>query len=325
MIKVFCLLFFCFLITGQNLQAQFIPANNGIIYKIISSGTGKNAKQGDFLELHTRQVYQGVDGDTILYDSWLATPVIAEFDSAIVPAPYYDIFSGLAKGDSVVIKQLTDSIMVQNSSLPTFIKKGDTIKVFYKLVNIHTSRQSANEAQQANLKNANQRDSVMLAAQHVKDDAIIQAYLNEKNIKTIRAPLGTYVQIIEQGTGPFAAPGKKIKVFYTGKTIPDEKAFDSNTDSTFGHTEVLTFSISKPGQSNSVIKGWEDGFSLLQKGAVAKLFIPSVLAYGKSARGELIRANQCMYFDIRVVDVFTEIPPKKKKTVKLPQKRIKKK
>jgi FKBP-type peptidyl-prolyl cis-trans isomerase len=52
-----------------------------------------------------------------------------------------------------------------------------------------------------------------------------------------------------------------------------------------------------------VIQGWDEGLQLLKKGSVAKLLIPSPLAYGPSQRSEVIQANSILVFDVEVTDV----------------------
>ena len=54
----------------------------------------------------------------------------------------------------------------------------------------------------------------------------------------------------------------------------------------------------------TVIKGWNDGLTLLRKGSKAKFYIPSSLAYGAQAQGP-IGANEILVFDIEVADVLT--------------------
>lgn len=84
------------------------------------------------------------------------------------------------------------------------------------------------------------------------------------------------------------------------------KAFDSNTDPQFGHSEPYpVFMGAEPGSRGSVIKGWTDGLSLLKKGGKAKLYIPSTLAYGSRGNGTEIKANANLVFDVEVVDMMT--------------------
>lgn len=52
-----------------------------------------------------------------------------------------------------------------------------------------------------------------------------------------------------------------------------------------------------------VIQGWDEGLLLLKKHEKAQFFIPSALAYGPDAIGNLIPANSILLFEVEVVDV----------------------
>jgi len=59
-----------------------------------------------------------------------------------------------------------------------------------------------------------------------------------------------------------------------------------------------------------VIKGWTDGLTLLNKGAKAKFYIPSVLGYGKQKVGEMIPESAILMFDIEVANILTKAQAK---------------
>ena len=83
------------------------------------------------------------------------------------------------------------------------------------------------------------------------------------------------------------------------------RIFDSNVDTTGGRpSQPLLVSMSNdPSLGITVIKGWNDGLSLLNKGAKARFYIPSPLGYGSQAQGPDIKANEILIFDITVADV----------------------
>jgi FKBP-type peptidyl-prolyl cis-trans isomerase FklB len=55
----------------------------------------------------------------------------------------------------------------------------------------------------------------------------------------------------------------------------------------------------------SVIKGWVEGLRILQKGAKARLYIPSTLAYGEQGAGADIQPNSNLLFDVEILDILT--------------------
>ena len=55
-------------------------------------------------------------------------------------------------------------------------------------------------------------------------------------------------------------------------------------------------------------KGFTDGIRLLRKGSVAKIYIPSSLAYGSTGNPPAIGPNEHLIFDIKVEDVQEKAP-----------------
>jgi hypothetical protein len=68
-------------------------------------------------------------------------------------------------------------------------------------------------------------------------------------------------------------------------------------------TPLLVALVQDPSRGLTVIKGWNDGLTLLNKGAKARFYIPSTLAYGAQAQGPDLGANEILVFDIDVADV----------------------
>lgn len=96
------------------------------------------------------------------------------------------------------------------------------------------------------------------------------------------------------GVGENATAGKTVSVHYKG-TLTDGKQFDSSYD----RNQPIEFPL---GQGR-VIKGWDEGIALLNKGAKAKLIIPYWLAYGESGRQPMIPAKATLIFDTELVDI----------------------
>lgn len=123
-----------------------------------------------------------------------------------------------------------------------------------------------------------------------------------KEIKTgveYTTPSGLKYKIIEKGTGKKAESGATVTVHYTG-TLTDGKKFDSSKD----RNQPYTFKLG----SGRVIKGWDEGISLLQVGDKALLTIPAELGYGANAYGP-IPANSTLIFEVELLDVKEPIKP----------------
>jgi len=295
----------------------FKKAEGGLQYKIISNEKGKLLKNGNFFEIQFDQVYSGAGKDSVLFDSKTVSNQIVSLDSNTIPPVYYKIFSESRNGDSIVVKQSTDSIM-KGGNTPPFIKKGAFIVAHYKIVNVFETKELADAAYQKQMELSKTRDSIKAIDQIKVDDKIITEFLDKNKIKAVKAPQGTYVEIIAPGAGDVVDTSKVLKVNYTGRILGTNKVFDSNTDSAFGHMEVLPVNMGAiPGTPGSVIKGWTDGLSLLKKGGKAKLYIPSSLAYGPRGAGGQILPIANLMFDVEVVDVISAAQAKKEEEKKI--------
>ena len=97
-----------------------------------------------------------------------------------------------------------------------------------------------------------------------------------------------------EGEGDKVQPEDKVLVNYKG-TLIDGTEFDANDSTEF--------------VANQVIKGWTEGLGLLGKGGKATLYIPSELAYGKSApRGSVIEPNSTLLFEVEVLEIIKPEP-----------------
>ena len=306
-------------IVATSCNKPFQKVENGMQYKIISSGKGETLKQGNFLEINFKQIYQGAK-DSVLFDSWDKSAQIVMLDSAGIPPVYFKIFTEARKGDSVIIKQLTDSIMKMGGT-PPFMKKGQYIVTHYKIMNVYTSKAQADSATQAQMAIARERQEKRSAEQAIKDDKAIQDYLKANKVTATKTGGGTYVEIVQAGNGVALDSAAIVKVNYTGRTLDGGKVFDSNTDPQFNHVEPFRVNLgATPGMPGSVIKGWVDGLRILQKGSKARLYIPSTAAYGEQGAGADIKANSNLVFDVEILDVLT--PEQAKAEEEAEQKRM---
>lgn len=279
----------------------------GLEYKIISTGSGNKIKLGEFMQIQLGQYYNNGKTDSLMNDTRNTSGPLTELlDTVSTPPAYYKIISQLKKGDSLVIRTLTDSAFAKYpEQMPAFFKKGHYLITTVKLLNIFSSREAADSARLAETELKKKRDSISSIATLAKDDKTLNDYFAKNKITVQKAPLGTYVEIIQPGTGPLIDTSVVVKTNYTGRTM-DGKMFDSNTDPSKNHVEPFNVNMTNDySLGGGVIKGWTDGMKLLNKGAKAKFYIPSTLAYGAQQAGPDIAPNSILVFDIEVLDVLS--------------------
>ena len=111
-------------------------------------------------------------------------------------------------------------------------------------------------------------------------------------------PTELKVTVLEEGSGPESEPGDTVIVDYVGVRSRDGVEFDNSYDRFEPFTVVL-------GQDR-VIAGWDEGLVGAQAGSRIQLDIPSDLAYGEQAQGDIIGENEVLTF---VIDVRAVVPP----------------
>ncbi len=136
--------------------------------------------------------------------------------------------------------------------------------------------------------------------------AFIENYLRVKKIKTERTPSGAFVEIIRPGISNLIDSGNYISVKYRGQTFSGT-IFDTNMDTTFGHAEPINFVIG----SGEMVRGFEESFLLLNKGAIARFYIPSLLAYGSQPGPDKIKPYDNIIFYVEILDVSEKAPVQK--------------
>lgn len=299
----------------------FKKATDGTEYKIIS-GKGKIVEAGNIMELNAVIKYQ----DSTMYNSFEdGMPQFQPYDTVNFPPLFKEIFKKVHVGDSVIIKISTDSLIAKGQNAP-FMKKGHYIIQSYTITNAYATQAEAEKAREAAQPIAMEKARKKSDEQYKKDDKTLTDYFAKNNIKVTKGKEGTYVEMIQPGAGPLIDSNIVVAVYYTGKNMKGER-FDGNQDSTNINKEPLLVNLTEdPSLGINVIPGWKDGLRLLNKGAKAKLYIPSTLGYGPQAQSEALGANEILVFDIEVADIISreqakiEADNKSKKMLEMRQK-----
>ncbi|MBX0292448.1 FKBP-type peptidyl-prolyl cis-trans isomerase [Hymenobacter sp. HSC-4F20] len=127
-----------------------------------------------------------------------------------------------------------------------------------------------------------------------RDEEAIKAYIAENKLTGFqRDSTGVYIIITQPGTGATAVKKQKVTTKYVGTTL-DGTVFDKSNPAAIGFQFVLGV--------GDVIKGWDRGFTYLNKGSKAILLIPSGQAYAEQVAGS-IPPNSILRFDVEVVDI----------------------
>ncbi|MDQ3290082.1 MAG: FKBP-type peptidyl-prolyl cis-trans isomerase [Bacteroidota bacterium] len=229
--------------------------------------------------------------DTLLFDTRKnGFPVQIPIMKPTFKGGLEDAFSLVRPGDSAVFRISADSLFARtfNQPLPPFIKKGSML-TFQVLAQKVQSQQEAMMDQQKMMME-------FMEKQNKKDEQIIQEYVKKEGLKAQKTASGLYYIINQPGNGAPAKAGQTVSVKYKG-TLLNGKVFDTSDNPQLGG-KPFQFTL---GQSQ-VIRGWDEGIALLNKGAKGTLIVPSTMAYGPQEQRD-IPANSVLRFDVELVDV----------------------
>ena len=297
--------------------SSFKKGNDGVEYKIISSGSGNTVGYGNYIQIHIKQVYAGAK-DTVLLDTRDYVSRIQILDSINTPLAYFKILKQMKKGDSVIIRLLTDTVFKDPKNvMPDFMKKGKYLYTHVKLLNFFETKDQADSASNAETALAKpkifkkQMEEIEKGLQAKKaqldiDSKIIADYLTKNNVKAQKTKWGTYIAVSAEGTGANISNTDVALVNYTGRTLDSGRVFDSNTDPKLRPGQPLQPLEVNVGDLGGIILGWTDALVQLKKGSKATIYIPSTLGYGVNGSGEKIKPNDNLIFDIEVIDVINE-------------------
>jgi FKBP-type peptidyl-prolyl cis-trans isomerase FklB len=116
---------------------------------------------------------------------------------------------------------------------------------------------------------------------------------NKTEAGVITTASGLQYKVLANGSGGVSPKNTDTVVVHYKGTLIDGTVFDSSID----RGEPVTFPV------NGVIPGWTEALQLMKTGDKWKLFIPSELAYGATARSEQIKANSTLIFEVELLDV----------------------
>lgn len=265
----------------------FKAIGGGLEYKTVNDvASNPNPQVGDFVEVHIHTTVN----DSVIFDTRAVNNNMPVQFQVNQPQFAGDIVNGLkmmTPGDSAVLMLSVDSIVKAGTPVQAWMKTGTNQKIVYGVVLV--SVKTAAEMQKEQMEKS--------AAQRGIDEKMIQDFLAKNNIKANKTESGLYYKTDKAGTGPNAKKGETVTVNYTGRIL-DGEVFDSNIDPKFQHVEPFSFDLGM----GRVIKGWDEGIALFNKGAKGTLYIPSTLAYGAQGQGP-IKPNSILVFEIELTDI----------------------
>ena len=269
---------------------QYEKAPSGMPYKIThGSGNEKLLQQGQFVKLNVE--YKLKSKDTTLSSTFGVIPVYFPIDTTrLGKYTFTEVIMKCRKGDKIEFSLSIDTLVNMKAlQLNEVFKTKDIILGRAEIVDVFTDVKLVDE----DYKKEQDKEKA-------REISAIAAYLAKNKITAVQSPEGVFVVVKEAGdVNNKIDSGKVASVLYKGYTF-NGVVFDSNLAPK--DSVVKTYDV-KVG-TGSVIPGWDIGLKYFAKGGKGSLYIPSMLAYGPQANGN-IKAYENLAFDIEIKDVNT--------------------
>ena len=213
-------------------QVNYEKAPSGLTYKVFPGKGGDSVKVGEFVKYNVEYVLTGRTGkpDSVLQTTYDKMPGFGQVDTGARAAySILEIMTKLRANDSAVAILNSDSLKRKNQLDPNdsvVFTKGSSILCKIKILKTFKNQTDIMAEYQKETELENKRESKSL-----------EDYMAQKGIKAIKTKNGVYVSIDNPGdTSNKADSGKIAAVKYKGYLQSDGKVFDTNFDSTNGHS-----------------------------------------------------------------------------------------
>jgi len=273
----------------SNATGKWQTTNDGLKYKFyVLNEDGNIPAEGDYVTVE--MIYRTPDS-TLFNSSTLPKPMELPMIKSVHQADIYEGLALMHEGDSATFECNADSVfqkLFRFKTVPENLKDVKSIFFDVKLVKVTSKEVKMKEAQEAQ---KIQQEEMM--KNKAEEAGKLQKYLTDNNITVEPTADSLFIVITQKGNGPKPQKGDKVKVHYTGYLLDGTK-FDSSVD----RGQPFEFDL---GQGR-VIRGWDEGIAALNKGAKAKLIIPSKMAYGDRGAGGIIPPYSPLVFDVELID-----------------------
>ena len=290
----------------------FSQTATGLQYKMLRKGPGPGPQAGEVMLLSMR--YTTAKGKVLFSTEEQGLPLAIPYTDELgqkKDGNLQEAIGMLQKGDRLLCKMSATSLFGENLAAVTaqygFDKEAD---IFLHLTLDDTLPEAAfKKWEKEQLAMLQKKQEEQAEKQLQQDTKAITCHLKKSQLTAQTTPSGLQYVIDTPGQGALPKAGEKVKVNYTGRLL-DGKIFDTNVEAVAKEAgihdddakrtyEPIEFVLGQ----GQVIKGWDEGIMLLSKGAKARLWIPSPLAYGSQAMGTDIPANAILMFDVELVSI----------------------
>lgn len=292
--KVLSLLIGCLL--SFTAFSQVRETEMGLKHEFFIRGNKGAFKIGDLVTLN--MLVKSSTGKEIR-NSWNeGKPLLFPARLSSFDADIYEAVRLMSVGDSARFWVNADSMYLKvfKKEMPEEVQHGSDLEITIKTYKVRSQKEYKDEQSDFYASNLKE-DKAVVEKRKKEEDLKIKEYIKTLGFDFKKTASGAYYAITDLNGGKqLPKEGNAVVFSYVGQFI-DGKEFES-TEKDIGH--AVNFTLGR----NSVIKGWEEVFPNIPKGARAKMIIPSHLGYGNIAKDDKIPANTVLVFDVQLVAIY---------------------
>ncbi|UXP32494.1 FKBP-type peptidyl-prolyl cis-trans isomerase [Reichenbachiella agarivorans] len=217
--------------------------------------------------------------------------------SAPHAGPFYEVLATCKIQDSIQFTLTAEQLYIKTFNLdevPKELSLSDSSKINF-FIAVDSQMTETNFRQFTEQKAL--RDQAKFQKEEderkILQDSLIRQYLEEQGINATRTESGLWYVIKEQGTGAKPVENDLITIHYRGSLL-DGTMFDSSYEK--GEPVRFAFGV------RDVLKGWDEGFELLNLGGKAMFILPSHLANGSYSDGP-IKPYSILRYDVELLEI----------------------
>lgn len=266
--------------------------DSGYDFRFVTRGSGEEAKEDTYVYFTLKIVDE--NGKVLqTMDEGPNMPIMflpKDTASNEAPNPVLDVLKETRVGDVVVLIMPVDSIPNPPKDI------ADLKFIEYEMTIKNVTDKAGYEKYMADMEEKLKGERMASMEKLPAIEELVKNTIKDyssNTLKTTSTPSGLKYFIIEEGKGDNAKDGQTVSVQYYG-ALKNGTQFDNS------FTRGQAFSV--PVGAGQVIKGWDEGLKLLNKGSKAFLFIPAELGYGAQDSPQ-IPANSELVFYIEMEDI----------------------
>ena len=262
------------------------PTESGLYYIVTKKGKGSRIDTGNYVKIHF--TINTIDGNKIFSTRDRGEPIEIEYGKKFDTDGLEEALGKMKKGEKanlIVPSSIAFGEMGRGGVIPPF----STLLYDVEIINIRSKAEYDKEKALEREKQKAENQKLMNI-----EKTKINKYIKDNNITTKPTKDGLYYIETLKGTGKKAGDEKKVKVHYT-LYLTDGTKLQSSLDG----GQPFEFTLGK----GQVIRGWDEGISMMNEGGKAELIVPSIIGYGERGKGKDIPPFTPLVFEVELLEV----------------------